>query len=69
MPKPSNLGAPEMAFEIFKGSNGTIASIKKLILRAAEVALKAGHARITFDTLKNARDWRDAASLIPTGRV
>lgn len=65
LPKPSRLGAPKMTFEIFKGSNGTIASIKKLILRAAEVALKNGQDRITFEGLKNAREWRDAASLIP----
>lgn len=65
LPKPSNLAAPEMAFEIFKGSNGTIASIKKLVLRAAQMAIKANHERITFATLKSAREWRDAASLIP----
>lgn len=65
LPKPSNLAAPEMAFEIFKGSNGTIASIKKLILRAAQVALKTGQDRITFAALQSARNWRDAASLIP----
>lgn len=65
LPKASNLSAPEMAFEIFKGSNGTIASIKKLILRAAHVALKTDQDRITFAALKSAREWRDAASLIP----
>ncbi len=64
-PKPSNLAAPNMALEIFNGSNGTIASIKKLILKAAEIALKAGHERVTFSTLQNARQWRDAASLVP----
>lgn len=64
LPKPSNLAAPEMAFEIFKGSNGTIASIKKLILRAAYVALKTNQERITFAGIKSAREWRDAASLI-----
>jgi hypothetical protein len=65
LPKPSNLTAPEMALEIYKGCNGTIGSIWKLISRAAQIALKNGHDRIKYETLKDARQWRNAASLIP----
>ncbi|MBI2768971.1 MAG: TniB family NTP-binding protein [Burkholderiales bacterium] len=63
LPKPSNLTSPGMVFEIYKGCNGTIGSVRKLIMRAAQVALRTGNDRITFDILTNARKWRQAASL------
>lgn len=65
LPKPSNLTAPEMALEIYKGSDGTIGSIKKLVLKAAQFALESEQDRITYATLKKAREWRNAASLTP----
>lgn len=65
LPRPSNLTAPEMALEIYKGCNGTIGSIKKLILKAAQLALTTkDQDRITYATLKKAREWREAAALM-----
>lgn len=50
-PQASRLSAPEKAMEIFKSSDGTIGSVRKITMRAADAALKAGHSRIDFKLL------------------
>lgn len=38
--------------EIFKSSDGTIGSVQKITMRAAEAALKKGSSSITFKILQ-----------------
>ncbi|MEN2430375.1 TniB family NTP-binding protein [Comamonas sp. F1-6] len=52
LPQPSKLNAPEKAMEIFKSSDGTIGSVQKITMRAAEAALKKGSPSITFKILQ-----------------
>lgn len=52
-PQPSNLKSAEKAAAIFMNSDGTIGSVQKITMRAAENALKVGSSSITFKILED----------------